>query len=74
MEYFDFDRVAVSAGIREDQLQQLCRLIREEFPADDMLYELHVLRACKAVRDGYLTIEEALRPESPAKEPSAISA
>jgi hypothetical protein len=28
-----------------------------------MTYELHLLRACMAIRDGVLTLEEALRPE-----------
>ena len=35
-------------------------MIRKDFPADDMMYELHVLRACMAVRDGYAKIVDIL--------------
>jgi hypothetical protein len=38
-------------------------MVRIEFPTDDMLYELHVLRACMAIRDGYVSLEDALKPE-----------
>jgi len=38
-------------------------MVRAEFPTDDMLYELHVLRACMAIRDGYVSLENALKPE-----------
>jgi len=46
------------------QLARLCKMIRKDFPADDMMYELHVLRACMAVRDGYAKIEDIL-PATP---------
>jgi hypothetical protein len=39
-------------------------MVRKEFPTDGMLYELHLLRACMAIRDGYVTLENALKPES----------
>lgn len=62
MRYFDFESVARAAHIPPEQLQQLCALIREEFPHDDMMYELHVLRACTAIRDGRVPLEQALHP------------
>ena len=42
------------------QLARLCKMIRKDFPADDMMHELHVLRAPMAVRDGYPQIEDIL--------------
>ena len=60
MGYFDFDTVAREAAVPGDKLAQLCSAIRREFPRNDMMYELHVLRACMAVRDGYISLEEAL--------------
>jgi hypothetical protein len=39
-------------------------MIRKDFPADDMMYELHVLRACTPVREGYAKIEGIL-PATP---------
>ncbi len=63
MYYFDYKRMAAEAGISDEKLEELAKLIRTEFPFDDMMYELHVLRACRAIRDGYVTLEEALKPE-----------
>ncbi len=60
MQYFDYETVACEAGITPDKLAKLCQAIRQEFPRDDMLYELHVLRACMSVKDGYARIDDVL--------------
>lgn len=39
-------------------------MIRKDLPADDMMYELHVLRACMPGRDGYAESEE-IPPATP---------
>ena len=66
MEYFDYESVAKEAGILPDKLEALCKLVRQEFPFDDMMYELHLLRACMAIQQGHTTIDEALRSEEAA--------
>ena len=58
MDYFDYERVAREAGLTEDQLAAVKEAVREEFPTDDMMWELHVLRACMAIRDGHATLED----------------
>ena len=63
MDYFDYESVAREAAIREEDLDELRRAIRHEYPHDDMMFELHLLRACMAVRNGYATVEEVLRSE-----------
>ena len=60
MRYLDYKKVARQASIPPAQLARLCKMIRKDFPADDMMYELHVLRACMPVRDGYAQIEDIL--------------
>ena len=60
MRFFNFEGVAHEAGIPDDKLNRLCQSIRLEFPKDDMMYELHVLRACMAIKDGYITLEDAI--------------
>jgi len=70
LSYFDYRSVATEAGLSADQLVRLEKAVRAEFPHDDMMYELHVLRACLAVRDGETTGEEILGPE-PGKPASA---
>jgi len=67
MRYFDFKRLAREAGIPADKMEELCQSIRREFPKDDMMYELHVMRACMAIRDGYISLEDAIRVESEAR-------
>ena len=61
MRYFYFEKVAREAGITDDRLKKLCASIRREFPRSDMMYELHVLRACTAIRDGHVSIEDVLK-------------
>ena len=59
MEYFDYDKIAREAGISEEDVSAIREAMRIEFPTDDMMWELHVLRACMAIRDGHLTAEQA---------------
>lgn len=66
MEYFDYESVAKEARIPSNKLEELRKIIHREFPHDDMMYELHLLRACMAVQEGYITIDEALRCEKAA--------
>jgi len=67
MRYFNFQDVAREAGLSSAQLKALCKRIREDFPQDTMMFELHVLRACLAIRDGRATLEEALSAEPAAR-------
>jgi len=60
MRYFDYETIARHAGIPADKLARLAKSHVEEEPNDPMLAELHTLRACMAIQQGRLTIEEAL--------------
>lgn len=64
MMYFDYESIAQQAGIQADKLASLREMLRAEFPRDDMLFELHVLRACMAVRDGLIGLEQLLSSPS----------
>ncbi len=59
MRYFNFEKIAREAAIPADKLHELCQSIRREFPRDEMMYELHVLRAYMAIRDGHVSLEDA---------------
>jgi hypothetical protein len=67
LRYFDFEKVAHEARIPSDKLAELSRGVRQDFPNDDMMYELHLLRACLAVRDGHATLEEVLASDMPTR-------
>ena len=68
---FAWEQVAAEAGITREQLTEIERLTRAQFPHDDMLYELHVLRACRAIRDGHCTFEQIIREGQPVEQPQA---
>lgn len=61
MKFFDFEAVAKQAGISDEDVSKIVEVVRVEFPQDDMMRELHILRACMAIRDGQVTVEEVLR-------------
>ncbi|HEY3320964.1 MAG TPA: hypothetical protein VGP72_10905 [Planctomycetota bacterium] len=63
MHYFDYEQVAKEANISPEKLAIICERLRQEYPHDEMMYELHVLRACNSVKDGRITLEELLKPE-----------
>ena len=73
MRYFDYQSIADEAGMSAEDLERLCRLVRKEFPYDDMMYELHVMGACRAVRDGPYTLKQVIDgyAPAPAAEPTA---
>lgn len=60
MRYFDYEAIARQTGIPAEQLARLAKSFAEEEPSDPMLAELHTVRACMAIKDGRLTLEEAL--------------
>ena len=62
MTYFDYEEVAREAHIPAGKLEELRQLIKGEFPRDEMMYELHLLRVCMAIKNGVLTIDQALTP------------
>jgi hypothetical protein len=66
MDYFDYEKVAKEAGIPSAKLETLSKIVRQEFPSDDMMYELHMLRACLAILEGHVTIDDAIRSEKAA--------
>jgi len=60
MRYFDYEAVALEAGIPADKLEQLVKYFTLEEPHDLMLAELHILRACMAIKNGRLSLDAAL--------------
>ncbi len=63
MRYFDYEKVAEEAKLSPEQLALLSEIARKDFPTDDMLYELYLLRMCMAIASGHLTLSAALKPE-----------
>ena len=64
MRYFYYEKVAREANIPPDKLDQLRKIIRQDFPHSDMMFELHLFRACRAIQEGFISIEEAIHPKA----------
>lgn len=48
---FDLDAVARNAGLSKAKVRALIREVRKEFPEDELLLELHVVRAMMHEKD-----------------------
>lgn len=57
---FDYVKAAKRVGIPDDALEALCASMRAEFPSDEMMAELHILRAILTVERGDASVEEIL--------------
>ena len=66
MHYFDYEKMANEARIPKNKLEELSMAIRQEFPKDNMMYELHLMRVCMSVRDGHVNVDDAIRTEKAA--------
>lgn len=49
-EIFLTEKIAKEMGISPGKLRRLKQSVREEFPDDDLMYELHLLRALNSIR------------------------
>lgn len=63
---FDCRSAAERVGIGPEDLARLTTMARAEFPSDEMMVELHVLRTILSVERGDVTLEEILRPRAAA--------
>jgi len=61
MQYFDYKAVAREAKIPPEKMEKLLALVRQEFPNDTLMYELHALRVCMAIKDGYIDVDDVLK-------------
>lgn len=48
IEYFDYLKVAKEMKVPDSILKKIEKEVKEEFPKDKMMYELHVLRALRS--------------------------
>jgi len=67
---FDYITAARRLGLSDAQLDQLCKRVRSDYPDDEMLFELHVLRAIQAVESGPVSLDQVLN--EPELQPPAV--
>jgi hypothetical protein len=63
--FFDYSDAARRAGLSPERIKQLVSRFRLEFPGDEMMIELHALRAVLSIERGEVTLDDILREEVP---------
>ncbi len=57
---FDLEILKRESGLTQDQLVRLEQDVRAEFPHDEMMFEIHLLRILEAIKKGWITPDVAL--------------
>ena len=57
---FDLERLKQESDLPADVFARLADLVRREYRDDPLLFELHLVRVIQGIRNGSLTVEEAL--------------
>lgn len=55
---FNLIEMRKQSGLSDREFEQLENETRAEFPHDEMLYELHLVRALDALRNGWISKEQ----------------
>ena len=58
---FDIGKIIKESGLSHELIQKLEKEIRQEFPTDEMMYELHLMRAIDYEKNKGLTSDEKIR-------------
>lgn len=61
VEYFDYPTIAKRCKISTKIVKEIEKLERKEFPRDQMMFELHMLRILRSIEKGIVKPEEILR-------------
>lgn len=56
----DIERILRKKGLTQQQIDLLKAEVRREFPNDDMMYELHLIRLVHSLMEGYCNLKDLL--------------
>jgi hypothetical protein len=59
--FYDLTDLATRAGVSDAQLRELEGCVREQYGSDEMMIELRLLRTLRAIRDGAVSVADAIR-------------
>lgn len=60
---FNYKDIAKKINLPENQLSEIAKMVRKDFPHDEMMFELHMLRSLMALERKDLTLKEILKAE-----------
>ena len=56
---YDVENAFKNAGLSPAEIQRIKRQVRKDFPNDDMMYELHIIRILNAMKKGYWKVGDS---------------
>ena len=61
---FNYEAIAKRINLPEERLSEIGKIIRKDFPRDEMMFELHMLRVLMALERKDLTLSEYFLTET----------
>lgn len=55
---FDVEKIVKESGLPEELIRKIQEEVRKEFPKDEMMYELHLMRAIETEKGKNLVSKE----------------
>ncbi len=55
---FDIEKIAEESGLADEVIRRIREDVRQEFPKDEMMYELHVMRAIESEKNKVMRFEK----------------
>jgi hypothetical protein len=59
-QYFDYLKIARDANLSDSEIASLEQAVERDVPHDLMMSELRLLRTLTAIRDGFVTVKQAV--------------
>jgi len=56
---YDVEAAFKKSGLSRAEIQRIKRQVRKDFPDDDMMYELHIIRILNAMKRGYWKVGDS---------------
>ncbi|MHA2033549.1 MAG: hypothetical protein ACW99Q_29630 [Candidatus Kariarchaeaceae archaeon] len=56
---YDVEAAFKKSGLSKAEIQRIKHQVRKDFPNDDMMYELHIIRILNAMRKGYWKLDDS---------------
>jgi hypothetical protein len=64
---FDLTYLKQTSDLSPAVLRAIEQTVKEDYPADAMLFELHLVRVLLALKQGWITVEQILTERAPAR-------
>ncbi len=58
---FNYEAIAKRINLPEERVSEIGKIIRKDFPRDEMMFELHMLRVLMALERKDLTLEDLFK-------------